>query len=225
MGKIRITLDSVHCSDTEDVSGADTFYIVGAVITDDPDLRKGILTTPFDINDGQTKGFRPEDAILFEGDLPDDQSVGLMLQAFDEDADHDWAQRPKWIDETTKGVGVAAGGAVVAGLSTNPVGWGVIAAGVATGLTVGGFYLLVGSDKDDQLGSANIVIPVKGYADELQSWSFSHHHGGYLPWELVEDWYSDWSYTVSYRIHRVGTNVVPYPEHKEQAVGHGQNAP
>lgn len=196
MARIRVELAYVTCRDTEDVTGADEFYIAGVVITDNANLRKGILTTPISINDGQTKTFRPEETILFEGDLPDNQSVGLMLQAYDEDAAKDWSKRPEWINTTTQKVGTAAGGAVAAGLASNPIGWTAIAAGLAAGLALGGFHLAMGSDKDDQLGTTNIVIPVTGRANEVKAWHFSR-----------SGWWSGWDYTVTYRIHREGAAI------------------
>lgn len=51
--RVRIELLDVYCHNTEDVTGADTFYLVGGV--SDGRQSQPVLTNRVWINDGQTR--------------------------------------------------------------------------------------------------------------------------------------------------------------------------
>jgi hypothetical protein len=189
--RIRLELLDVLCRKnlgTEDVTGNDEFYIAGTIISD-TNGNKGVLTTPLNINNSQTKGFA--EPTMYDGNDPDNAMLAVHLRAYDEDVAHDWANRPEVVDKIATGVASAAGGAIVAGLATAAIGWPVIAAGVGTGLALGGFYLAMGSDKDDQLGLFQELIPVSGPAVEERYWNMKQ-----------DGWYSSWDYQVHLRIRR-----------------------
>ena len=59
--------------------------------------------------------------------IPGDQAVALTLMAYDQDVQHDWRNRPKWIDSVGEKAAGEVTTAAVAALVTNPVGWGVLA--------------------------------------------------------------------------------------------------
>jgi hypothetical protein len=201
---VRIELVDVYCDNTEDVTGADEFYLVGVAKADGAEP-KPILTTPIDINDGQRRTFASSEITMFEGALPEEGLVALYVQAYDEDAAKDWAKRPDYVDKMLGSVVSGAGGVVVAALATNPVGWATIAAAVGVGLVVGGFAFVVGQDRDDQLGTLQTLVPASGPAMEDKYWSFSQ-----------AGWWSGWSYTVRYRVSRKTSTVTTTGKEKEK---------
>lgn len=62
MTRIRVELIDVYCKDTEDLTGADDFYLVGALVGGG--VTKAILTRPIKINDRERKSFYPEDCLF-----------------------------------------------------------------------------------------------------------------------------------------------------------------
>lgn len=79
MVRMKIELIDVYCRDTEDVTGADDFYLVGALVGGG--VTKPILTTPIKINDKQRKTFPGGQTVLFEGEVPQGQSVKGGIKA------------------------------------------------------------------------------------------------------------------------------------------------
>src|SRR4028118_539861 len=90
MVRMKIELIDVVCGNTEDVTGADHFYLVGALAGGT--VVKPILTKPIKINDKQRKTFPAGESVLFEGDVPQGQSVKGGIKAYDQDASGDWGQ-------------------------------------------------------------------------------------------------------------------------------------
>lgn len=85
MPRLRAELLDVYCADTEDVTGADKLYVVGAVT--DGAATKGVLTTPIKVNnDGKPRYFPPGQTVLFDSDVPNNRTIRIALQAFDEDS-------------------------------------------------------------------------------------------------------------------------------------------
>jgi hypothetical protein len=177
---MKIELIDVYCRDTEDVTGADEFYLVGALVGGT--VRKAILTKPIDINDNQRKTFPADQTVLFEGEVPQGQSVKGGIKAYDEDAAKDWAKYSSTVN--------AISAAVAAGIAlTGPQG---ATAGAILTIATQGIGLLAESDKDDLLGSTLLEISTTGPAFEERSWLMKE---GGLGW-------STWDYTVRYRIQR-----------------------
>ncbi|MFD8197858.1 hypothetical protein [Streptomyces wuyuanensis] len=116
--RLTITLQTVVCGDTEDLTGADEFYVAGGV-TNASGKYKATLTKPIDINDGQTKTFsanfsNPRDAIIFDDDVAADDIINVGLEFRDADvstADFD-AEYQALLHELTKDIGTAVGSSV-----------------------------------------------------------------------------------------------------------------
>ncbi|MEH2119392.1 hypothetical protein [Nostoc sp.] len=180
MTKLKVELVDVYCRDTEDVTGADDFYLVGGLVGGE--TTKAILTTPIKINDKQKKSFKPDQTVLFEGEVPQGQSVKGGLKAYDEDAAKDWAN----YGDTVKKISSAISGAIA---STGPQG--AVAGTILSAATTGGGFL-ASLDKDDLLGSTELEISSTGPSHEEQAWKMSKSGIGW----------STWDYTVTYRISR-----------------------
>ena len=181
MTKIKIELIDVKCRDTEDVTGADHFYLVGALVGGT--VVKPILTKPIKINDDQRKTFRAGETVLFEGEVPQGQSVKGGIKAYDEDAAKDWAKYGSTVTQISDAVSTAL---AMAG----PKG---VAAGVILSAATKGVGILASLDKDDLLGSTELEISATGPAFEERSWLMKKT--GSIGW-------STWDYTVKYRISR-----------------------
>ena len=181
MPKLRIELVDVYCGDTEDITGADDFYLVGALAGGG--TTKPILTRPIKINDKQTKQFRPEDILLFEGEIPQGQSVKGGLNAYDEDAAKSWQKHGETIKNITEKVSSVV---AIAG----PPG---VLAGQILSAAVAAAGLIGSLDKDDLLGTTELEISATGPAFEERTWKMSKKTG--------TGW-STWDYAVRYRIQR-----------------------
>lgn len=182
MTKVRIELVDVYCGDTEDVTGADDFYLVGALVG--AGQTKAILTTPIKINDRQRKSFPPDQCVLFDGDIPEGQSIKGGLKAFDEDAAKDWSKYGDTVNQISSNVSGALAGA-------GPEG--AIASKILQVATMG-VGLLASLDRDDLLGATELEISAVGPAHEVREWRM-RKHDSFMGW-------SSWDYSVSYRISR-----------------------
>ncbi|MGL5064978.1 MAG: hypothetical protein ACRC62_33845 [Microcoleus sp.] len=185
MPNIKVKLVDVSCRDTEDITGADDFYLVGALVGGG--VTKAILTRPIKINDNQTKTFRPEDSVLFEGNIPEGESIKGGLKAYDEDAGKDWAKYGDTIKQITTKV---ANAVAMAG----PEG---VIAGKILSLATTGLGILAKLDKDDLLGTTELEISATGPAQEVHEWNMSKKDSK----GSIKGW-STWDYTVKYEITR-----------------------
>lgn len=184
MTRVKIQLLNVQARDTEDVLDGDELYLVGALVGGR--TTKAILTTPMNIKGGETKTFKRDQSILFEGDVPVGETIKGGIKAYDEDFGKDWSK----YGETVTGIT----GAVSAALSAaGPKG---VLAGTILSAAVKGVGILATLDKDDLLGSTELVISPTGPEVEEVAWVFKRKPGG------VFGWWSDWDYTVRYRITR-----------------------
>jgi hypothetical protein len=178
--KILVQLDYLKCINTEDVTGADTVFLVGGSAAVKGKISKEILTTPVWINDGETKTFRLEESFLFDGDVSPDDVIAIGVRVFDEDLDKDWPQKRK-IYATAIAAGLLTLLATVAATPAAIIGAAVLA-----------FVML--SDKDDILGDIKLEIPaMPGEPYEKRSYRISK--------SSVPGW-SDWDYEVGYSIRR-----------------------
>lgn len=204
--RVRIELVDVVCRDTEDVTGADDFYLVGGVSTSDGKQVRDVLTAPLHINDGQRKPFFPQDQIVFDDMVDDSEVLGLGVQAFDEDGSKDWKKAADWSKDIAPYVGEGVKVIVdIFASSSKAKKAGAIADKVAK-IATDAFGKLANLDKDDSLGTMKVVVPAAGPAVEERQAQFKHSD----IW-----WYSDWDYTVNYRITRhepsLLVNVTPSP--------------
>lgn len=181
MTKVRIELVDVYCGDTEDVIGADDFYLVGALVGGGQ--TKAILTRPIKINDKQRKTFRPDDSVLFDGEIPEGQTIKGGLKAYDEDAAKDWAQHGTKVQEISRNVSSALAG-------VGPEG---VMAGKILAIATAAAGILSSLDRDDLLGATELEISSIGPSLEEREWRMSKKGGG--------GW-STWDYSLRYRISR-----------------------
>ena len=185
MTRIRIELMRVHCGNTEDASGADHLYVVGAL--SDGITSRGALTSPMRINDNQEKEFAPAQRVLFDADVEPDAIVRGGLKAFDEDFGKDWAKYGDVVNKISDQVSQGL-------KSTNDPR--VVAAGEILGYATKAFGFFASLDKDDQLGTTELNVSAQGPSVEELPWKFSKK-GSFLNPGI-----STWNYTIVYRITR-----------------------
>lgn len=182
---VRIEVHRVHCGNTEDASGADELYIVGAL--SDGTTSRGALTSPMSINDNQEKEFNPSQRVIFDADVEPNAVVRGGLKAFDEDFGKDWA---KYGDTVNK---ISA--QVSQGLkSTNDPR--AVAAGEILGYATKAFGFFASLDKDDELGTIELNVPAQGSSVEEIAWKFQKKGSVFNPGV------STWNYTVVIRVTR-----------------------
>lgn len=180
--RVRIEVVEIHCGNTEDVTGADEFYLVGA-LSDGTDARSS-LTRPIDINDKQTKTLPDDQKVLFDARVPVGKSIRGGLIAYDEDYAKDWAKQKEMVQKLTDKVSDAARSSD--NKDVNKAGWVLMAA-------VAAWDLIASADKDDELGRIELDIPADGSGEEVKEWKFEHKDS---------TGFSSWDYTVKYRIVR-----------------------
>ena len=184
--RVRVELIDVHCRGTEDVTGADHFYIVAHLVGDVKDGFKGKVTQPLRINDGEKKSF-PEEA-LFDGTVPANGTVVGALKAFEEDQGGEWRKKEKeWNESFKKANGKLGKADATAPTLANP---GQLAHYVGHLADIP----LATLDQDDKLGVESVIISAKGPAEETKKWEI--REGGRFG-------LSTWDYTVRYRIVRI----------------------
>ena len=176
---VRIELLRVHCGNTEDTTGADEFYVVGALT--DGTTSKGALTSPMSINDNQEKEFNPSQRVLFDADVTSDAVVRGGLKAFDEDYAKDWAKYGSTV--------TAISNQVSQGLKSTKDPYAVVAGEILSWATKA-FGILAPLDKDDHLGTIELNVPAQGASYEEIIWKFSK--GG----SVLNPGISTWNYSV-----------------------------
>ncbi len=145
--KVRVFLDSVLCAATEDTSGPDEFYLVGAISTD-ADHSKAVLTNTLTINSDEDKRFQVGGGLVWEGDIDKSSWLSIALKGYDEDAAKDWEKYKQSVQQIEDAIakGVAAVGHPTAALLL----------GLVPEL-VGGILSL---DQDDHLGDITLDQPL-----------------------------------------------------------------
>jgi hypothetical protein len=149
MLRYHLTLDATRCGNTEDVTGADEYYVAGAFFAVKPDGTRQaftVISDPFDINDGQVN--RNEQHLL-DVDLPRGSRVYGRLRFYDEDFAKDWN---KVREDFNKAADVALESAKEV---KDPR---VVA---ATGAVYAAFKVIDGisaADQDDLLGMVDVSI-------------------------------------------------------------------
>ncbi|MBD1823117.1 hypothetical protein H6F51_11580 [Cyanobacteria bacterium FACHB-DQ100] len=183
MPRIRVVLQDVTCYDTEDVTGADEFYLTGAV--SDGGNSAGVLTRPISVNDKQTKAFGIGGGTIFDADVPENRILKVALIAFDEDSNKDWSKHGEVVTKI--------GQAVSSGLATIPNPY-TAAAGTILPFAISAIGGIMSLDQDDELGQHLREFPVWAIpnGESLQIWGFKGGGG----------WYSSWRYAVRYRVIR-----------------------
>ena len=176
MPYVKVNLVDLYCADTEDVTGADTVYLVGGVT--DGSTTKAVLTRPMWINDGQTKVFK--DSTVYEGHLAPGSQLGVTLTAYDEDSSKDWSRYSNYV--TKLEVEMQSKVPVVGDVAA------MLLEIAAVPLRLGTF--LAKADKDDRLGTDTRTITLTPGSQLIQA-SFAGH---------AVSWWSDWRYRLRYAV-------------------------
>ena len=180
--RVRVELIDIHCRDTEDVIKNDEFFLIGTLAAGFD--TKEVLTRPIKINDGQTRSFRREEQLIYDGPLDADLPLILAIKAFDQDAATTWDKYESLAKSISNGVALAltASGYPTAGKAT----------AIVTEI-VGGAIAL---DQDDELSNLSREIHADDFVPgtTIYSWHIKGSwQGGVWGW-------STWDYTVRYRI-------------------------
>ena len=176
MPRVKVQLIDLYCSDTEDVTGADTVYLTGGVT--DGSTAKAVLTRPMRINDGETKTFG--NLTLYEGLLARGSKLGVTLTAYDEDAAKDWNKHADFVKKLQSAIDSAD--AVTLGLDMGLLTIASLGLRAATWLAK--------ADKDDRLGTDTRTITLMPGNQVIQV-SFAGHPVYY---------WSDWRYRLRYLV-------------------------
>jgi len=89
MPRVVVYLDEVRCHDTEDNTGEDEVYVIGAVKTSDNSTSEGFVTRPIGINDGKSLKFGPGGGYVFDRQLPKNGLFQIEMIALDSDVAKD----------------------------------------------------------------------------------------------------------------------------------------
>ena len=183
--RVRIEVHRVHCGNTEDATGADELYIVGAL--SDGTTSRGALTSPMSINDNQEKEFNPSQRVIFDAYVKPDALVRGGLKAFDEDFGKDWAKYKDTVNKISE--------LVSQGLKSTKKPKAVVAGEILSYATKA-FGLFAPLDKDDELGTKELNVPAQGSSVEEIPWKFQKKGS------VLNPGVSTWNYTVVIRVTR-----------------------
>ena len=202
MKKVKIYVENVHCENTEDVTGADDFYLMGDVFVTSNEHNRGIAhgfqTKCVHINDHENrkpnecryheiikrnnfdnkpahKAGTLNNGLIFEQEVQDWENIVLSLQGYDEDAANSWAN-------ATSNVSAIAMAVMSCFEKLSALGpWSIAVSALA---------IIIGLDKDDKLGESTFAVGHDRYGTyKLSSWNFRHGN-----------WWSGWNYTVDLRV-------------------------
>ena len=182
---VTVELLDVICHDTEDMTGADEFYIIGAARVGD---RAGAtVTKPIRINDGERRSFGPNERVLYSGPVGRGDEVAIGLVAYDEDAAKDWERDGPAIQSAVDKLADA-----VKKIPEPSVQIGAEVTRQAVRL----FGALISLDKDDQLDSGTINVPVQSLpvGNVVRNWE--------VQGRVFNGWFnfSSWHYNVTLRV-------------------------
>jgi len=198
--RVRIELLDVVCRDTEDVTGADTLYLVGGA--SDGIQQRPVITSRMWINTGQIRAFAPDQQLVFDAEVPPGRMVHVGLQAYDEDAGKDWAKHGAWITKLAQEIATqleqlprdtTQPPPTDPTQPQNPDPRQVVAGLLRAAAAAANFFVPL--DKDDFLGSLAVDLPLGAPGSEIREWTFNSRSTG---------WWSSWRYTVRYRVTREG---------------------
>lgn len=213
MPRVKVELLNVTCRDPEDftmIKEGDEFYLTGMAAGGS--TAKPVLTSVQSIDNGQTRSFRPEQAVIFDADVPPGAPVRLALNAYDEDAQKAWQRYSAWIDELQRRIQEwlehrrpdgstpfpevwrqPRPGQEIPAPTTGPLDPTGKQAAKLLGYFVDAAQFIGELDKDDLLGSLAIDIPTGdlGPSGPEREWHARGRRAGEI---------SDWDYTIRYRV-------------------------
>lgn len=181
--EILVELVEVKCGNTEDVTGADEFYIISAFTGGTSASSNSSITRPISINDGGRKLFPESDCVMIHARIPASGKLVGALRAYDEDYAKTWETMRTTVGKATKAISAAA---EAAGSDEDVK----MAETLEAGFEV--YDGMASLDSDDVLGEETLIIRAGGPSEEI------------LTWKMVEEGlgFSTWEYTVTYRITR-----------------------
>lgn len=176
--RILVHLDEVYCSDTEDVTGADEFYILGAITTADGSIRRPIVLSPISINDGQSYSYGGY--AVFDAVVPDNAVLNVEFYCFDEDTARDASRYAQAFQVASQA------------LAATPLNF----YGAASSAVINAFNGVIGLDQDDQL--------YQPYLQGFPVWQQRYGDNYYQFFSTGSNiaYYSDWSYRLRFRVAR-----------------------
>ncbi|MER6816227.1 hypothetical protein ABT299_43775 [Spirillospora sp. NPDC000708] len=185
MPHLIVRLDRVECADTETITGADKFYLMGAcwVGTKEENRTKSILTPPVSIQNGQTRHFG-NNALIFDDEVDEDDTLVLTFAGYDRDGDNFATNATDMQKKLAEGVATAIH---YLPFKAAPQVSEVLSYAVKYG---GG--MIKAFDKDDKLGELKLDTPVKDIG--VDDYRMVHWYEGGLGW-------STWDYKVHYQLH------------------------
>jgi len=83
MARVKIVLNAIHCIKTEDLTGADDFYIIAAFGRESTSQIKGEIRGTWELNNGQS--IEPQQ-VLFNEEVTPGENVSFRIRCFDQDA-------------------------------------------------------------------------------------------------------------------------------------------
>ncbi|MET1086892.1 MAG: hypothetical protein ABWY04_07205, partial [Arthrobacter sp.] len=196
MPHVTLEIDSVYCRETEDtgwLGSADEFYLSG--IIQGGRVSSTVITEPIRIDNGETKNIPKP--LVFSGPVPHGAPLRIALQAFDNDAAKDWADRAAGIDILQKKVDEKWKEHRPNGTVTGPPDPSNDEARNALKWIVDGLQFLATTDVDDLLGTLTVDIPISN--DRLLTESR-------YSWHLTGD---DADYVVKYRLTAIQDGATP----------------
>ena len=169
MPRIMVYLDEARCQNTEDVSGADELYVLGAIKTNSAYTSGGFVTQPISINDGQNRKFGPGGGYVFDKTLSNSDVFQVEMAAFDEDASKSAADYQRARDTINRALAA----------TPNP------AASTVGSLTLDVVNRLIQLDKDDQLHATLKPFSVSQLPNgwSLHRWNFQEDGIGWSTWK------------------------------------------
>jgi hypothetical protein len=180
MSRIIVLLDEAICYDTEDVTGKDDLYVVGAVKTSAGSTSGGFVTRPIRINSNETRKFTFGGGIVFDKEVPDNSPLQIEMIAFDEDAGKDVGR----FDQARALVNKS-----ITSIPNPSAPWAM-----GTNIALDAVKVAMSLDQDDVLGSNRNTMFVGGVP---RGWTFHQ-------WNAKETGlgWSTWNYWIRYWIGR-----------------------
>lgn len=196
--RVTITLTSVYCRDTEDITGADEFYVAGGAGTGplSGSKSKAILTKPIDINSPEKRILSDKEYVIFDDDVHVNDFIEIGLEFRDKDFDEDDfdAKYVALVSALTAAIGTAVGS-----LATPAVG--AVAGAILAATPPALVKVLATIDKDDVLGTVQKRVNIGECKDGISAftWKFSDKNPN-ITEEAAGSAWSDWDYEVGYVI-------------------------
>lgn len=175
MPRIIVQLADVTCWNTEDIHGADEFYILGSINASygQEKIVKPVLTRPLSINDGQTVQFTLP--AVFDASVPEHWYLKFALVALDEDSAKDWSK----FEQANRDLIAAAESAIAYAAPIIPA-------------TLNSVKWFVRQDQDDILGRhREDWYPIRSFTPgwQLMTWHFSGGTSDYSNWSYQVRWW------------------------------------